>query len=1754
MKNRFFLLILFVVTLLQSLLAVPARPGWRVYKTNDGSSVTLQMVGDEFGHWLEDSQGVAYVLMDDGTVVVSEKSVEQLNNLRKASPRYLESRPQRSIGTINLAPRGIVILVNYDDVEMKSGNTQSAFNQMMNGTNYTYGNTHNSVREYFRSQSRGLYVPDFDVYGPVKLQYGYAHYGANKDNARGEDMYAGDVVVEAVKAVNTQYDVDFNLYNNDGDDEIDFVYIIYAGKGEADGGAAATIWPHNWNLYSARYFGNCTYSATQCMVDGLYINNYAMSGELCGSTSDRTSIGTICHEFGHVLGLPDFYDTSYGSNYSNKVTPRGYDIMDSGSYNGEDSNGVDGCGTCPPNYSPWERIYLGWDTPVNPGNTPANLTLYPSEDSNYKCYQINALGTYQVCTTEGVNYYIENRQQTGWDSDLPGHGMLIWRVDYNSTYWKQNKPNYSDYGNPHCTLVSAYGTAISSNDNTFPGNKSVTSWTSSPKPITSISESNGIVTAAYLGGASASNHYAQTLSYYTAVNNETAGTDGDYSVYLYTPEGSLFAIAEIVTGNNYLLSGDYAIGGNAGALYDSQIRLNEQFYDVTSGNISFKYLGKSSENEDMYKVTGHNWYIPSLDKYYDMSGTIYGNAVWKTPFVNCGYNTNCDDVVITLTEQEPNPKSGVCGDHLVWSLDDDETVLTIEGYGDMYDFTFTDANNYTVPWLASWRTIQQVIMPEGMTKVGDFAFFSCQSVVSADIPSTVTTLGQYAFAGVLCTEIHLPDALTTIGDYAFVYCPNITSFTFPENVTSVGEEIFYDNPNLTSIVWNARNCASPASDSQSPFIDVCTQITSFVIGEGVESIPAYLFYSMSNLTSITFPASLLSIGDDAMTSSGITSIRSEAVNPPAWSGYSGSGAGMSVTVPCGRVPAYKAAATWSLFNNYATYGDQFPFTLAVGVQTEGTGTATVTTAPDCSANTAVITATPADHYHFVRWADEESSVVSAGAVRSVVVTEDLTFTAVFEEDTKYTVTVNDDGHGTAAADKPSYYAGETAVLTATADEGYIFDQWSDGAFSNPREIVVTENIVLTAMFKQDVTGVNTNFAEHPFTVGDNERRIVFSQANLQFQASSQTFRFANNQYDYIGAYNVQIADDYSGWIDLFGWGTGTQPTAHECKDCGNYFENGGNLDDPDDTFDAPARRNAPQNDNAYSAFVDWGINSIVNGGNTAGVWRTMTADEWNYLFYSREDASSKFGFATVNGVKGLVVLPDDWELPAECTFVASIQAGLEAVDSYFSNTSADNFTHNIYNSAQWIKMEAAGAVFLPAAGSRLGKTYDAEGTDGYYWSSTANDEITAFTVFFDNEFFYTSTSRSRAQGYSVRLVKEQGHTHDWGEPTYAWNDGYTQCTATRVCKRDASHVEEETVNATIETVDATCETEGTDTHTAVFTNEAFAEQVHTETVAALGHDWGEPTYAWNADYSQCTATRVCISDASHVETETVSSVAETTPASGTEDGYVTYTATFTNEAFETQVYTQTITALPSNIVLQENETDEYYTWFAENYNGVKVTSATLNRQFKQGVWSTLCLPFDVRKSPLTALGLNGRIYEFRYTEKVDESTIQIFFSNAQSIQAGKGYIVNANAKLAAKTSFVFPSVTINTDADIQSGYDIMALSGYNSVGNIFLVGTFRKGKVFSTQGGTTFYGLSSNQIKKVKDGTDFPAYRGFLRSEVPLNAQRVRIVVEGEPVVEMEVVNGEIVNAEDAVKYIENGVLYIRRNGKLYNAVGAELQ
>lgn len=335
---------------------------------------------------------------------------------------------------VNLSPRGLVILVNFSDLAMTKLDHASA-DSMFNGSAYHYGGAYGSVQQYFSDQSNGAYVPEFTIVGPVTLAHEHDYYGTNSENSysNGNDQYNADLVIEACLLAEEQ-GVDFSLFDHNNDGEVDFVYIIYAGTGEADSGKSTDIWPKSGQLSSLIYYGMTNQEEynwwNRLQLDGKVIENFACSNELDGRHRDRDGIGTICHEYSHVIGLPDIYDSRYGTNYQQGLTPGQWSLMDAGSYNND--------GITPPNFAAWDKYFCGWITPEELKNA-RDITL-PIGDAYYIA---GALADVRP-TSQSTIYYVENRQQQGWDQYLPGHGMIIWQVTFNRWAWEYNTVNTDD--------------------------------------------------------------------------------------------------------------------------------------------------------------------------------------------------------------------------------------------------------------------------------------------------------------------------------------------------------------------------------------------------------------------------------------------------------------------------------------------------------------------------------------------------------------------------------------------------------------------------------------------------------------------------------------------------------------------------------------------------------------------------------------------------------------------------------------------------------------------------------------------------------------------------------------------------------------------------------------------------------------------------------------------------------------------------------------------------------------------------------------------------------------------------------------------------------------------------------------------------------------------------------------------------------------------------------------------------------------
>ena len=242
------------------------------------------------------------------------------------------------------------------------------------------------------------------------------------------------------------------------------------------------------------------------------------------------------------------------------------------------------------------------------------------------------------------------------------------------------------------------------------------------------------------------------------------------------------------------------------------------------------------------------------------------------------------------------------------------------------------------------------------------------------------------------------------------------------------------------------------------------------------------------------------------------------------------------------------------------------------------------------------------------------------------------------------------------------------------------------------------------------------------------QKVYFSKGNLQYQASTNTWRFANHQYDYIGNDNANISQSNSGWIDLFGWGTSDFSHGAACYQPYSTSQN---------YNDYMAYGSATANLFDQTGLADWGVNAISNGGNQTRVWRTLTKDEWNYLLQSRNTASGlRYAKAEVAGKNGLIVLPDNWSASTHTLSNA--------------NSNSASYSDNVISSSTWSNLEAAGAVFLPAAGSRAGASVSGTGTNGYYCSNASYANLLGF----NNASLSSIQTDFRYYGQSVRVVCE----------------------------------------------------------------------------------------------------------------------------------------------------------------------------------------------------------------------------------------------------------------------------------------------------------------------------------------------------------------------------------------------------------------
>lgn len=441
--------------------AVPAKKLQKVITLANGTQVSVELRGDEYLSWWEGTDGTAY------RTTATDENVFEAFDLEAQKPAAAARRARTEQGRVARLARvknslkgaddkmrglggdhitykgvkkGLVVLVDFKNKKFADGHDLEYYKNVINGKDFSDEEEGyvGSVRDYFLAQSNGQFELDFDVVGPVTMSKNYGYYG--NDGAYQKDEKVYEMIKEACDGIKDK--VNLKNYDWDGDGEADQVFFLYAGLGQASGGSAGTIWPHESEL---RYWpcGVLSYSTGK-------INTYACANELQPETQGSSryisaGIGTICHEFSHCLGFADMYDTSGGGGYGMSV----FDVMDQGSYNGN--------GFVPCNYTAFERIYAGWVEAIEL-DAPATVKDMKSvSDYGRPFIMYNYKNTNEY-------FLMENRQNTGWDEGLYGsNGLLITHVNYVPSRWANNSVNSSGEKIQCCTVVNADGSREISN-------------------------------------------------------------------------------------------------------------------------------------------------------------------------------------------------------------------------------------------------------------------------------------------------------------------------------------------------------------------------------------------------------------------------------------------------------------------------------------------------------------------------------------------------------------------------------------------------------------------------------------------------------------------------------------------------------------------------------------------------------------------------------------------------------------------------------------------------------------------------------------------------------------------------------------------------------------------------------------------------------------------------------------------------------------------------------------------------------------------------------------------------------------------------------------------------------------------------------------------------------------------------------------------------------------------------------------------
>jgi len=477
MKRILFSIVLIIFSLSVAK-AVPAYPKPVKVTQPDGSVLTIQMHGDEYLHWATcgnslvvkgsdgyyhyasfDADGSSKVqggivrsnLTGNGSAVMPPASaVAKAQDTRAKQTASAASDPDFPLSTGE--KRFLILLIEFSDKQFTK--EKQDFEDLLSSQNYTYNGATGSVLKYYNDVSFEQFAPVFDVYGPIQVSYTSA-YCANDDS---------DAVIEACQYADEYLGVDFTKYCNANPSLVDNVFFFFPGYNQAENYDETCIWPHA-----------VTYSYPFLYLDGVGIYKYGCTSEYKGSSGAvMAGIGTFCHEFGHVIGLPDFYDTDYNNNGSAAALDT-YSLMSSGNYNND--------GRTPPYLTYEEKNYLGWN------DGPVKLV----EGQNYLLPTSQNVSYYTPTSNEGEYFLYESRPCAGWDSYTGAGGLVIYHIDksdyvmpngYTAGQLWEKKKMINCYASHQCMdlVESKYpeSSVYYYSEMVFPGKQNVTEFVPEP--------------------------------------------------------------------------------------------------------------------------------------------------------------------------------------------------------------------------------------------------------------------------------------------------------------------------------------------------------------------------------------------------------------------------------------------------------------------------------------------------------------------------------------------------------------------------------------------------------------------------------------------------------------------------------------------------------------------------------------------------------------------------------------------------------------------------------------------------------------------------------------------------------------------------------------------------------------------------------------------------------------------------------------------------------------------------------------------------------------------------------------------------------------------------------------------------------------------------------------------------------------------------------------------------------------------------